>query len=162
MKAPSSPKAGEVINSKCHCMREVKQDRGKMPREADHTAGLRKRWQSIIAHGNPRHEYDKNVHVPWQQESLDLVSQERPRSEVRCRKWRITQTNLFVRNCHRGQVKGKYSASLAALRSYLSCHGERKGLKNPTIPKTLCHGSLPQAPLKNTPWSNFSRQKPSH
>lgn len=88
MKTSSSSKVGQVINSISDYMRE---DCEKMLRRDDHI--VRKIWQSTIPHSNPRQEWNKNVCVLWQKKSLDLLYQERFRSEVRCRKWGITQTN---------------------------------------------------------------------
>ena len=52
----------------------------------DHTVGLRKIWPSTASHRNLRQQCNEDVCVHRQQELLDLVYQERPRSEVRCRK----------------------------------------------------------------------------
>lgn len=81
----SSLKVGEVINSKSHYMREVKQDCEKMLKD-DHTVGLEKYGQATASHSNLRQQCNKDVCAHGQQELLDLVYQERPRSEVRCGK----------------------------------------------------------------------------
>lgn len=68
----SSLKVGEVINSKSHYMREVKQDCEKMLKD-DHTVGLRKIWPNTASHSNLRQQCNKDVCAHGQQELLDLV-----------------------------------------------------------------------------------------
>lgn len=47
-------------------------DCGKLLRENDHNVGL-KNMAKLNSHSNPRKQYNKNVCVHGQQESLDLV-----------------------------------------------------------------------------------------